>query len=341
MFVNIDKNNCKTNKDITIKQVFFLYVFLLPCHWLQVRCNLHPSLQIRLFEKNSLQGLRRIFFCIHCLESATTGYTAMNRKLVTHDVCGNMSSYQEDSSEEELDIRPYAYAEDTIQPAQSNMDTEEVPSRDVCGNMSPYQEDSSEEDGEDSSEEDLDVRPEAYAEGTITQSAQSNVDTTADAPKFEISLPDNGNYHRYLFIYSKYISYQARLMSFKKWVYKTPAKDLSDAGFFFSGTDDIVVCFSCGIHVRDWKTKDPWVEHERLGEKKCSYLNMRKAAAVKHKESPNKEYKIPCIICEDAESCILYLPCSHLHTCAKCTYAKTHCSVCDSNINVLAIVYYP
>ncbi|KAL8565875.1 hypothetical protein ACOMHN_059455 [Nucella lapillus] len=43
------------------------------------------------------------------------------------------------------------------------------------------------------------------------------------------------------------------------------AGSLADAGFFYAGYGDSVLCYSCGIGARHWlRTDDPWIEHARL-----------------------------------------------------------------------------
>ena len=61
-------------------------------------------------------------------------------------------------------------------------------------------------------------------------------------------------------------SYQKRLDSFSRWPDYSPMNPeaLAAAGFFYSGTDDRVVCFECGLHLRQWTADDdPLFEHKR------------------------------------------------------------------------------
>ena len=61
-------------------------------------------------------------------------------------------------------------------------------------------------------------------------------------------------------------SYQKRLETFTRWPADSPVRptDLAAAGFYCVGLDDRVVCFQCGLHLRQWKTgDDPWTEHKR------------------------------------------------------------------------------
>ncbi|KAF4529125.1 hypothetical protein B566_EDAN017188 [Ephemera danica] len=54
------------------------------------------------------------------------------------------------------------------------------------------------------------------------------------------------------------------LLSFINWPVHHPksATELADAGFFYTGCGDRVICFHCGGGVKDWMSGDsPWVEH--------------------------------------------------------------------------------
>lgn len=66
--------------------------------------------------------------------------------------------------------------------------------------------------------------------------------------------------------YPQYASLASRLATFDSWPtdkQQTP-KDLSEAGFFHTGTDDQVRCFYCDGGLGKWEAGDaPWTEHAR------------------------------------------------------------------------------
>ncbi|XP_058066267.1 death-associated inhibitor of apoptosis 1-like [Anopheles bellator] len=69
-----------------------------------------------------------------------------------------------------------------------------------------------------------------------------------------------------------------RLSSFKCWPKSIRQKpqQLSDAGFFYTGSGDCVVCFSCGGGLNDWKQDDePWDEHA-IHYRYCKYVELIK-----------------------------------------------------------------
>ena len=64
----------------------------------------------------------------------------------------------------------------------------------------------------------------------------------------------------------KYAPESARFRTFLRWPThsSTSAQDLCDAGFYYTGFDDMVRCFYCSGGLRDWTDGDePFVEHAR------------------------------------------------------------------------------
>ncbi|XP_060585987.1 E3 ubiquitin-protein ligase XIAP-like [Ruditapes philippinarum] len=69
-----------------------------------------------------------------------------------------------------------------------------------------------------------------------------------------------------------------RLSSFAFWPSTNVMKpeDLTEAGFFFCGTQDLVRCFFCGGGMKNWEYGDsPWIEHARWFST-CAYLKQCK-----------------------------------------------------------------
>lgn len=64
--------------------------------------------------------------------------------------------------------------------------------------------------------------------------------------------------------FPKYTSLLVRMSSFAKWpTHRTQTpKQMADAGFFYKGYSDVVVCFWCGVTICDWEDEDePCMEH--------------------------------------------------------------------------------
>ncbi|XP_065218476.1 E3 ubiquitin-protein ligase XIAP-like isoform X2 [Planococcus citri] len=103
--------------------------------------------------------------------------------------------------------------------------------------------------------------------------------------------PANKNVPRFV----NYITAEERLKSFEKWPIpeiKTPLK-LAQAGFFYSGQEDLVQCFSCGGGLSNWKKcLDATFEHAKYYPT-CSYVIEKKGEHVveKVKKIVKKQYK--------------------------------------------------
>ena len=77
----------------------------------------------------------------------------------------------------------------------------------------------------------------------------------------------------------EYAVYESRLKTFSRWP-KTSSmtpKALCEAGFYYTGFDDMVRCFYCAGAIREWAiTDDPCVEHARWFPD-CAYLTQVKS----------------------------------------------------------------
>ncbi|XP_066232724.1 baculoviral IAP repeat-containing protein 1 isoform X1 [Saccopteryx leptura] len=80
---------------------------------------------------------------------------------------------------------------------------------------------------------------------------------------------------------AKYQEEKARLESFKDWpfyAHRTYLRELSVAGFVFTGKRDTVQCFSCGGCLGNWEEgDDPWKEHAKWFPK-CEFLQSKKSS---------------------------------------------------------------
>ncbi|XP_057597574.1 baculoviral IAP repeat-containing protein 1 isoform X1 [Hippopotamus amphibius kiboko] len=80
---------------------------------------------------------------------------------------------------------------------------------------------------------------------------------------------------------ARYQEEKARLESFKNWPFYaqgTSPRELSAAGFVFTGKRDTVQCFSCGGCLGNWEDDDdPWKEHAKWFPK-CEFLQSKKSS---------------------------------------------------------------
>ncbi|KFB40308.1 AGAP007294-PA-like protein [Anopheles sinensis] len=78
--------------------------------------------------------------------------------------------------------------------------------------------------------------------------------------------------------YPNYAIEADRFKSYEDWPtsLKQKPKQLSDAGFFYTGKSDRVKCFSCGGGLKDWEQDDePWEQHA-IWYSNCHYLQLMK-----------------------------------------------------------------
>lgn len=172
-----------------------------------------------------------------------------------------------------------------------------------------------------------------------------------------------------------------RLRSFLDWpkTMKQRPKNLAEAGFFYTGKGDRVICFSCGGGLKLWdETDDPWEQHAMWYEK-CDYLKLMKGqefikeVTAKNKSEVNKNMentedventedkkevmqpdkdnnvsngcKKPildsrlCKICYENEYNTAFLPCGHIIACAKCASSVTTCPYCRQPFTSIMRVY--
>ena len=80
------------------------------------------------------------------------------------------------------------------------------------------------------------------------------------------------------FRYPQYQTLTARKSSYDKWQFghKQSSDVLSNAGYFYTGEQDIVRCFCCDLGLAEWDAKDnAWREHARHNPK-CWFLKSQK-----------------------------------------------------------------
>lgn len=151
-----------------------------------------------------------------------------------------------------------------------------------------------------------------------------------------------------------------RLESFRTWPKGLSQKPsvMADAGFFYTGQSDRVICYFCNGKLKDWTPEDqPWKEHARWF-KYCSYvlimkgeeyvqsigsyknpvqnrdcdiiiIDDKKLVQPTRRDDRLEAAKIICKIClvEEAKTC--FIPCGHVVACEKCSlsiYKK--CPIC-------------
>ncbi|XP_053382447.1 baculoviral IAP repeat-containing protein 3-like [Mercenaria mercenaria] len=105
-----------------------------------------------------------------------------------------------------------------------------------------------------------------------------------------------------------FMFYEDRLSTFKKWPKQMSQKqtDLAKSGFYYTGENDAVKCFSCKIKLHNMESNDiPMQEHSRWSPN-CVFLNMIGPKCLGFLFTPAKTFKptIPsrCFVLETSSS---------------------------------------
>ena len=148
-----------------------------------------------------------------------------------------------------------------------------------------------------------------------------------------------------------------RLASFQEWpkCMKQTPEQMADAGFFYTGKSDVVICFCCGGQLRDWLPEhNPWVEHAK-NFSGCPYLKLVKTPGfiaecqakwytndvligrpeypghdvTKRKEQHEVSDENCCKICYTRPFDTVFIPCGHVVACGRCAASTLNCPVCN------------
>ena len=79
--------------------------------------------------------------------------------------------------------------------------------------------------------------------------------------------------------FDDYADVNVRLKTFNSWPpgIKITGEIMANAGFYYTGQSDVVVCYACGVVAKDWHAEDePIVEHIRF-RNNCRYVNFIKS----------------------------------------------------------------
>ncbi|AAZ78308.1 polyprotein [Kelp fly virus] len=93
-------------------------------------------------------------------------------------------------------------------------------------------------------------------------------------------------------LHPHFSSYEARLASFKNWPleYCQDPAALAEAGFYYTGLLDRVLCFHCDGGLSDWKrTDDPRIEHAKHFDR-CYFVKINNFRSLYEKELKDKNW---------------------------------------------------
>lgn len=214
-----------------------------------------------------------------------------------------------------------------------------------------------------------DIHPTAYVESSSppqSQSPQPSSSTTTTPPASqEAEIATRRPEHPEFQIESH------RVATYEDWpkTMKQKPNELAEAGFYYTGKGDRVICFSCGGGLKHWEENDaPWEQHA-MWYSKCEYLKLMKGqpyidAILARKNTPptslsESEEKVEltplpktpeppakplsdnrlCKICYMNEYNTTFIPCGHIIACAKCATSVTTCPYCRQPFTTVMRVY--
>jgi baculoviral IAP repeat-containing protein 7/8 len=148
-----------------------------------------------------------------------------------------------------------------------------------------------------------------------------------------------------------------RVHTFNEWPIdaKKSKLQLAQAGFYYTGKGDRVICFSCGGGFKDWEEdNDPWEKHAKYYSE-CEYLKLMKGEgfinSVKESQFCASESKIKrsdqhqnndrlCKICLTQTSNTAFIPCGHVIACKSCAGRMHTCPYCRTTYEQIQNLYF-
>ncbi|KAF4522359.1 hypothetical protein B566_EDAN011080, partial [Ephemera danica] len=120
--------------------------------------------------------------------------------------------------------------------------------------------------------------------------------------------------------YKNFTTKEDRLKSFKYWpkaIQQTP-EDLASNGFHYTGCGDRVICFDCGLGLKDWHEEDTPPEEHRRYSPNCNFLKW----TAECQETSNKKSNTASLQCRkclqlytmNKYQSVRYLPYVHRNT---------------------------
>lgn len=122
-------------------------------------------------------------------------------------------------------------------------------------------------------------------------------------------------------------------------------KDLAEAGFYYTGRGDRVLCFHCGLGLKQWASEDDAREQHALFYDKCEFHQLKHekdSLSVKETSLTVNEVedvqvetcsdRLLCKICLENECCVVFMPCKHMACCSDCSVNFNKCIICRQKI---------
>lgn len=146
-----------------------------------------------------------------------------------------------------------------------------------------------------------------------------------------------------------------RIATYQAWPIGLSQKpnNLAEAGYYYTGFGDRVLCFYCGHRADNWKpNEDPLMRHIN-GNSECKFLiaqhgrayiqlakeACQRAAALTSATSSASMEKRTCKLCFDSDFDTAFWPCKHLIGCNKCCRTQKTCPICRAPIKKLERIF--
>lgn len=150
-------------------------------------------------------------------------------------------------------------------------------------------------------------------------------------------------------LYTDKMTFESRLKTFEDWPVQMSQKpeELAEAGFYYTGRGDRVLCFHCGLGLKDWRCGDDvWTQHaffyakcefyQVKNEKDASSLPLKGIPAPIQNEKIEQvetcDNKLLCKVCLENELSVVFMPCKHMVCCSDCSVTCDKCIICRQNI---------
>ena len=137
-----------------------------------------------------------------------------------------------------------------------------------------------------------------------------------------------------------YADYIKRLSTYEDWpIANVQSKEhMAQAGFYYTGYSDKVVCFHCNLGLKKWLAKDNPVQEHARNKPSCRFL--KELAAIRE-ERPILTTN--CKVCLTAPLEEMLLPCQHIAVCSNCCdrilVKNKRCPICREEIKGVMRVY--
>lgn len=157
-------------------------------------------------------------------------------------------------------------------------------------------------------------------------------------------------------VFADKITLESRLKTFEDWPTQMSQKpgELAEAGFYYTGKGDQVICFHCGLGLKDWRSGDDVWEQHALFYAKCEFYQLKNEKDVsslpiknislsieeediKHVETCDN--KLICKICLVNELSVVFMPCKHMVCCNDCSVTCDKCIICRQKITSFLKVF--